>query len=206
MDVYVKLRKKAKITGRKTVYLQDVAEVFAPENQGALEKLPLFTIPPGKDASYLVGGLDVVRAVAQALPQATVSCLGESDVIVEYKNQPSRPGRAWEWLKVAAISFILFAGSATAIMSFHTDSQMAQIFRQYYEIFLGEEVSRPYLLEIPYAIGLAAGILVFFNHFSRWRLSQDPTPIQVQVTAYEQQAMASTLDRLERQKKKGEPG
>ncbi|MBQ6833954.1 MAG: stage V sporulation protein AA, partial [Lachnospiraceae bacterium] len=41
------------------------------------------------------------------------------------------------------------------------------------------------ILEISYSIGLAFGILVFFNHFASWKLTVDPTPIEVEMRTYE---------------------
>ena len=41
-------------------------------------------------------------------------------------------------------------------------------------------------LEISYCIGLAIGILVFFNHFGKKKITPDPTPIEVQLRKYEQ--------------------
>lgn len=36
-------------------------------------------------------------------------------------------------------------------------------------------------MEIMYAIGLALGIIIFYNHFGGKRLSSDPTPLEVQM-------------------------
>ena len=41
-------------------------------------------------------------------------------------------------------------------------------------------------LEISYCIGVTVGILVFFNHVGKKKLTPDPTPIQVQLRKYEQ--------------------
>ena len=199
MDVYIKLVKKATVTGRKTVFLKDVADVFAAEGQGALEKLVLLTIPTDKKSSYLITGLDVVKAVTACQPKATVNPMGETDVVVEYVPRAKAASPVREGLKVLGIALILFAGSAVAIMSFHNDAQMPHIFRTLYQLFMGKPTETPYLVEIPYAIGLLVGIVVFFNHVSRWRLTQDPTPVQVQMTTYEEQVIASTLDSLSKQ-------
>ena len=39
-------------------------------------------------------------------------------------------------------------------------------------------------LEISYSIGLAVGIIVFFNHVSKKKITRDPTPIEVEVKKY----------------------
>jgi stage V sporulation protein AA len=40
-------------------------------------------------------------------------------------------------------------------------------------------------LELFYCIGLAVGIIVFFNHIGKKKITSDPTPIQVEMRKYE---------------------
>ena len=47
-------------------------------------------------------------------------------------------------------------------------------------------------IEICYSIGLSVGIMVFFNHFGKKKITMDPTPIQVELRKYEAD-MADTL-------------
>ncbi|HAX34118.1 MAG TPA: stage V sporulation protein AA, partial [Tyzzerella sp.] len=44
------------------------------------------------------------------------------------------------------------------------------------------------------------GIIVFFNHFSKITLTQDPTPIEIEMTTYEKETNASVIDHLNRRK------
>ena len=41
-------------------------------------------------------------------------------------------------------------------------------------------------MEVSYSIGLAAGIIIFFNHIGGRRLTKDPTPIEVEMAIYEE--------------------
>ena len=40
-------------------------------------------------------------------------------------------------------------------------------------------------MEIMYSVGIAVGIIVFYNHFGGKRSTKDPTPIEVQMRLYE---------------------
>ena len=54
------------------------------------------------------------------------------------------------------------------------------------------------ILEISYSIGLASGIILFFNHIGGRRITKDPTPIEVEMRIYEDQvnnALVETADR-----------
>lgn len=91
----------------------------------------------------------------------------------------------------------------TAIMSFHSDAQMPAVFQNMYRIFFGIEATKPYIIYIPYSIGLAVGIIVFFNHFGLKKITEDPTPIEVEMTTYEKESDESVIDRLEKEKNNG---
>ena len=41
-------------------------------------------------------------------------------------------------------------------------------------------------IEICYAIGMPIGIMIFYNHIGRKKVTHDPTPIQVEMRKYEQ--------------------
>ncbi|MBQ9091777.1 MAG: stage V sporulation protein AA, partial [Anaerotignum sp.] len=89
-------------------------------------------------------------------------------------------------------------------MCFHTDTQLPLIFQNIYYIFFGENKDMPALLSIPYSIGLGLGIIIFFNHFSKISLTEDPTPIEIEMTTYEKETNASVIDFLGRRKGGGE--
>ena len=42
------------------------------------------------------------------------------------------------------------------------------------------------ILACGYAAGIAAGIILFFNHFGKKKLTRDPTPMEVEMDKYEQ--------------------
>jgi stage V sporulation protein AA len=129
-------------------------------------------------------------------PECKLNMVGERDTIIEYiPNQP-KENKIWLYLKIIFASVILFAGAATAIMSFHTDAQIPQILEKYYHIFFGEQADKTYIIEIPYSIGLALGIIVFYNHFFKWKLTEDPTPLQVEMSSYEKDVDECMLDNL----------
>lgn len=78
--------------------------------------------------------------------------------------------------------------------------QLPLIFENMYYLFFEESKEVPKLLSIPYSIGLGLGIIVFFNHFSKITLTQDPTPIEIEMTTYEKETNASVIDHLNRRK------
>ena len=164
------------------------------------ERLVVFQIPEEKKKTYLVSALDIIRKLSRKYPGATISNVGEMDILVEYLPEPEKKRPVWTAAKVLIISLILFAGASTTIMCFHSDAQLPLIFQNVYYIFFGENREMPAMLSIPYSIGLGLGIIIFFNHFSKITLTEDPTPIEIEMTTYEKEANASIIDALERKK------
>ena len=58
------------------------------------------------------------------------------------------------------------------------------------------------LLELSYSVGLAVGIIVFYNHVGKRRISKDPTPIEVSMRTYEQEMNQAMIESWEREGKK----
>lgn len=202
MDIYIKPIKKTNIVQRRIVYLEDIAEVYAPQQyMQKLSKLPILSISSSQEETYLVSVLDLVQKITQCVQNATVSNLGETDILIEYHPKPKQTNPWILWGKILFISSVLFFGAATTIMCFHSDTQIPLIFQNYYKIFLGENQELPPLLTIPYSIGLVVGIAVFFNHFSKLAMSKDPTPIEVEMTTYEDETIRSTIEQLSRKQK-----
>ena len=81
-------------------------------------------------------------------------------------------------------------------MSFHSDAQMSTVFENYYYIFFNEKVEHPLIIDLPYSLGLALGIIVFFNHFSGKKITEDPTPIEVEMSVYESDVTDNIIDTL----------
>ena len=201
MDIYIKPVEKAQIVKKRAVLLRDVAEIYmGGQTAGEAENLVVFQIPHEKKQMYLLSVIDLIRVIQQAYPKATVSNVGEMDILLEYLPKAEKRNPLWTAAKVAFVALVLFAGAITTIMSFHSDIQLPLIFENIYYIFFGENKEMPKLLSVPYSIGIGLGILIFFNHFSKFYLTEDPTPIEIEMTTYEKEANASVIDYLGRRK------
>lgn len=206
MDIYIKPVKKASIAERKSIYIKDIAEVFASENLAKrVKNIKLLEIKDKNDSqenkkikkkNYLVTIIDIISAIDKTLPGHTINNVGEIDTIIEYSTEEKKDSKLIKVLKIIFVVVILAGGSSTAIMSFHSDAQMATVFENYYYIFFNEKVENPILINLPYSLGLAVGIIVFFNHFSGKKITEDPTPIEVEMSVYESEVTDNIIDTL----------
>lgn len=200
MDIYIKPNQKVKLYKTGPVHIKDIAEVYTESSlKSRVENVKIMEIKEDENKCYLISIIDIINAIDKAFPGNTINNVGEMDTIIEY-SIPKKKNKIWTYTKIAFVALVLFAGSATAIMSFHSDAQMATVFENYYYIFFGERVENPAIIDLPYAIGLAVGIVVFFNHLGNKKLTSDPTPIEVELSVYENDVNTNIIDTLSKEK------
>ena len=83
-------------------------------------------------------------------------------------------------------------------MTFNNDVNLGNLFDQLYTLVMGKSSSGFTVLEISYSVGIGLGVLIFFNHFGHLKLSDDPTPMQVQMRTYEDDVNQTLIEQAER--------
>jgi len=183
--VYVKPEKNTEVYD-KNVFLSQVAQVWCRDKalESKCRAVKLMTIHDDRENRFAYSIVDVVRKIQELDANAEVTNLGEMDFIIDYQPE-AKPTGARDWVKTAAVCAIVFFGAAFAIMTFNNDGSVAEIFKDVYLLVMGVESDGVTVLEVGYSLGLVVGVLVFFNHFGRRKLTTDPTPIEVQMRLYE---------------------
>ena len=100
-----------------------------------------------------------------------------------------------------ALKMILATHLRVDIMAFNNDVDVSRLFNQIYEWMTGQQSSGYTMLEIWYSIGIALGILIFFNHFGKKRFSVDPTPMEVEMRLYENDIQTTLIENYSRKGK-----
>ena len=171
------------------VFLKDIASIYC-KNRSVEAKIKTIRVhrfqTGGKKRgdSYIGSTLDLFRNIESLISGIQIENLGELDFIVKYRPQTT-PNAVLQWIKTAIIALVSFCGSAFAIMTFNNDVNVPDVFSKIYYLVMGTEAVGPTILEVSYSLGIAIGILVFFNHFAGWKLTVDPTPIEVEMRLYE---------------------
>ena len=133
----------------------------------------------------------------------------ESDFIIEYTppSEKKTSGKetkrkGFEYAKAVFVTLVAFIGAAFTIMTFNLDVSVGDLFDNIYKWFMGvDKQGKPTILEFSYCVGLPIGIVVFFNHFSRKKLTTDPTPIHVEMRNYESQVNKALIEDASREGK-----
>ena len=180
--VYIKANGNC-IVYDKNITLGDVLKIECTDlgMLRAIKQMDLYGF--NHEHSVVFSVLKVVERIHRDYPQVEVINCGESDFVVEYQKSTVK-SPILEKLKLWGIAVIVFFGSAFTIMTFHIDISIQKVFEKFYEQVMGVEKPQITELEISYSIGLAVGIVVFFNHFRKRKLTNDPTPIEVEMKKY----------------------
>ena len=148
----------------------------------------------------VVSVLQIIEKIHEAFPNAEIVNLGAPDIIVTYEKK-QKNSKIAEGAKIALVSIITFVGSAFSIMTFNNDVDITKLFTQIYEQMTGEVKTGLTVLEVSYSVGIAIGILVFFNHFGKKKFSVDPTPMEVEMRTYENEIQMTLIQNYEREGK-----
>ena len=76
------------------------------------------------------------------------------------------------------------------------------LFSQIYTQVTGQTSGHFTVLEITYSIGIGLGVLFFFNHFGHMKITDDPTPMQIQMRLYEENVNKTLIKDIDRTSEK----
>ena len=81
-------------------------------------------------------------------------------------------GLVWQWCKIIFVGLAAFFGAGFSIMTFNND------------------------------VGIGLGVLFFFNHFGHMKITDDPTPMQIQMRLYEENVNKTLIKDIDRTSEK----
>lgn len=138
----------------------------------------------------------LIEEIHKIYPKLQVVSLGEMDVVMEYRAK--KPGKKSQMIKLIFVWILLFIGAAFTIMAFHNDIGISDVFSRFYQQIIGQKKPRMSVMEWSYSIGLLIGILVFYNHVGKKKITHDPTPIQVEIRKYEKDMDTAIIENAAR--------
>lgn len=168
------------------VKLKDFLTIYAQDKalQNKLLSIPFYTFDKNKKGQIIVSILKVIEVITEQFPDAEVENLGEGDFILSYQPPPK-----YEKIKESVFTFFIcmvsFFGGGYAIMAYNTDVGAKELFTYLSMLFLGNPKTGVLYIAIAYSVGLTFGMLLFFNHLGSKKITDDPTPLEVQMRLYE---------------------
>lgn len=181
------------------VYLQDIVKLSCSNSKilNRLRVLPVASLDPKRPGRYVLSAMDLIREIQKKEPDLEITHIGEPSFIITYQTKPNT-STAWCWCKVIFVCLASFFGAAFSIMTFNNDVDVPALFRQIATQVTGQDGSFFPALAISYSVGIGLGVLFFFNHFGHIKLTDDPTPMQVQMRLYENDVNTTIIEDQER--------
>jgi len=204
MNVYFKGEESVCIKHRDLI-VKDLGEVYcsSPEITYQVENQKLYHFPKGANAKEVFSIVNILEELKSIDKEIELINLGETDFIVYYKAE-SETGKWQQNAKIAFVCLVAFFGAAISIMAYNNDVGIEELFAKVYEWLTGQKAGGPGILEISYSLGLAVGIVVFFNHAARKTFSDDPTPFEVQMRLYEKDVNETLITGADRKEEEHE--
>lgn len=185
--LYLKIDRNIAVS-TKDVTLGDVAKMEC-INKPILNKLKtlrILKIPDNEHGRYVYSVVKIIELIHTVNPQLEVNNLGEADFIIELSTETNDwKHKVYEFVKVLFVCLIIFFGGAFAIMTFNNDVLIPKLFKEIYHQVTGVKSDGFTILELTYSIGVSLGVIIFYNHFGKKKITKDPTPVEVEMRLYE---------------------
>lgn len=198
--LYMKIEQCIQVSDTK-VTIGDVAKMECSDQTviNRLKNEKILEVSTDANKRQVISVMFVIRKIHEIYPELEVQNLGESDFIVGLK--PKKTSKTAEYLKVLMVCMISFFGSVFAMMTFNEDVSSLDSFRKVYTWVMGTAPEGATILELSYSIGVSVGIVVFFNHFGKKYLTEEPSPVEVEMSGYDKQVYSTLIQHAGRKGK-----
>ena len=169
------------------IYLQDIAKLSCSNSKilNRLRVMPVINLDPNKPGRYVMSVMDLISEIKKKNRTLKSIILEKPTLSSLFKTNPGS-GLVWQWCKIIFVGLAAFFGAGFSIMTFNNDVDVGGLFSQIYTQVTGQTSGHFTVLEITYSIGIGLGVLFFFNHFGHMKITDDPTPMQIQMRLYEE--------------------
>lgn len=199
--LYVQTDKNMKVV-KEQVLLGEIAKLSCADAKvlARNQVRKVATLPQGKYGRYVLSATDLIRTIEREEENVDVTHIGEPTFVLTYED-PNGKNTIVSWVKTILVSLVTFFGTIFSIMTFNTDVDVSKLFDNIYYMFTGTASDGFTVLEVTYSIGIGLGVIFYFNHFGRRKLTQDPTPMEVQMRIYEDNVDTTIIEKEEREEK-----
>ena len=187
--IYLKAEQSSYVN-HGTIHIGDIASIFCGDRkvEEKIKNIILYEFDEKKEKEgrICLSILLLIEKISEQIPCGEVRNVGELDMVVYYKSEDVKSKKWVQQIKILFICATCFFGAGITVMGYNNDVDMVKVFGQLYKTFLGARPDGPAFVEFFYSVGLALGIFLFFNHVPGKKVTNEPTPIQVQMRLYEQ--------------------
>ncbi len=199
--IYVKMDARIKLRG-DVIRIGDLGKIYCEEETvvNKIKTLQIHRFQKSDHTRCVIGVLKVIEMIHKEYPGYAVDVVGQTETVVEQVSGNSKSGVA-EGIKIAFVSALCFFGTMYTIMSYHNEINLVEMFDKVYTMVTGLQNDGFTALEISYSLGLCIGIILFYNHIGKRKLTPDPSPVEVEMRTYEDDVNNSLVEMANREEK-----
>lgn len=183
------------------VSIGDCASVWCEDAHitARVKAITLANVPDVRSRRYVFSIMKVIELIKKEVADVEINSVGESDFIISYKK-PQKRSRLFEYVKIIFVGLIVFCGGAFAIIAYGNDVDINSVMESVCTFVTGDN-NWLWVLQSSYCMGLGAGIIIFYNHIGRRKYEKDPTPLEVEMRLYEDDANTAIINESAREAK-----
>ena len=184
--IYIRLKKHVSFQHKKSVTLTDIAWITGSQKRTLMDDMydeKILDINHDTEHYMVIEAFQIVKLLTAKYTNVEFQVLGPNQTIIEMTKHQNRSSI----LLVILVWLLLFIGSAMTIMNFHEDVSMLEVQQKLHYVITGKHSESPLWIQIPYSIGLGAGMILFFNHWFKKKFNEEPSPLEVQMFKYEEE-------------------
>lgn len=181
--VYIQMKRRLTINKSSSMKLGEMAQIIAPERMKDLHQMVVLSKTSDIEKKFIVlDVMTVISKITSRYPDSDIQVIGPSETIIELVEKR----RSVPSFLFVLVWLLLFVGSGLAIMNFHEETSMQTMHQKIYWMMTGKINSTPYIVQIPYSLGLGLGMILFFNHLFKKRINKEPSPLEIEMFNYQQ--------------------
>ncbi len=204
MKVYISL-KQSIATDKEFIKIRDIAEISCYDKSLSeiIQNISIWHFDNSEPDRKIISIIDVVNCIYSYFrknndEEPDIFCMGEENIVIEHggiKNE-----KKIDIAKVILVSVIVFFGSAFAIMSFHEDIGIEDLFVRICEMLGLTKEKDIKIFGVAYSIGLSIGILIFYKQLRKSNI-KEPSPLDMEMMDYEEKYDSTIISEEERMEK-----
>lgn len=175
--IYLQMKSRVILSPETPLKVKHVADVYGADEKKTKELLEVKVDCPHQAGIWKISAIHAISSVAPYVESVTP--LGPDACYVHLIPKEKQNGQ--NRIRSVFAFVVLLVGSMLAISWFQADVNMAEAQNQLFSIITGRKLENPWLISIPYAIGVFFGVALFYTLLGK---KDTVSPLEIKLSEY----------------------
>ncbi|OPJ56723.1 stage V sporulation protein AA [Alkalithermobacter paradoxus] len=164
-----------------TLYLGDIFEIYPEKEKENIKNIKIEEFKEIREDYHIIPLGKVINKIKDSDNNIKINLMDNKDIMINFRNDKKDKTLI---IRVIMVCIVLFLGASMAIVNFHSDVNMGESHKVLYRLIMGKENGNLAFLQIPYSLGIALGVAVFYNKIIPNYSKSEPSPLELEVETY----------------------